>query len=231
MNSLRAWSSRASRCCISLRVAASWPTSSVPSSGIGVEKSPSATFCAAASSRPSRFACARAASQPAASAAARAIAPAIRICRLIRATVSSTSSSGVDRTATQRGLPRAGAAPRSRPCAGRRSRRRRSPPGRWLPPRRRPGLGRARSALGPRGRQVRAGAPRPRVHASTVTADRSAGDARRGAKLRRDESPRAATARRPRPTRPARAAPASRRSGWSEAAAPRTGRRTRSPPR
>ena len=68
MNSLRALSSRASRCCISLKVLASWPTSSLPSSGIGVEKSPSATFSAAASSRRSRFACARAASQPAASA-------------------------------------------------------------------------------------------------------------------------------------------------------------------
>ena len=68
MNSLRALSSRASRCCISLKVRASWPTSSVPSSGIGVEKSPSATFSAAASSRRRRCACARAASQPAASA-------------------------------------------------------------------------------------------------------------------------------------------------------------------
>ena len=105
MNSLRAWSSRASRWRISSRVLASWPTSSVPSSGIGVEKSPSATFSAAASSRRSRLACARAATQPAASAAARAIDPAIRIWRLISATSASTSSSGVDRTATQRALP------------------------------------------------------------------------------------------------------------------------------
>ena len=33
------------------------------------------------------------------------MAPAIRICRLIRATVSSTSARGVDSTTTQRGSP------------------------------------------------------------------------------------------------------------------------------
>jgi hypothetical protein len=98
-----------------------------------VEKSPSATFCAAASSRRSRFACAPAASQPAASAAASAIIPAIRILRRINATLSSTSPSGVDSTATQRGLPRTSNGTAS-PCAGRPARRR-NRLNRW-PPRR-----------------------------------------------------------------------------------------------
>ena len=62
MNSLRALSSTASRFCISLNVIASWPTSSLESTGIGVEKSPSATFSAASSSRRRRRACAPATS-------------------------------------------------------------------------------------------------------------------------------------------------------------------------
>ena len=96
MNSLRALSRRARRCCISLSVIASWPTSSVESTGIGVEKSPSAT-----ARRPSRAGAAaargpgRRRTRPPAP-PTRAIAPAIRIWRLISATLSSTSASGSD---------------------------------------------------------------------------------------------------------------------------------------
>ena len=105
MNSLRALSSVASRFCISLKVSASWPTSSVESTGIFVVKSPSATFSAACSRRRSRRAWARATSQPAASAAISAIRPAIRIWRRISATLASTSSRSVERTITQLGSP------------------------------------------------------------------------------------------------------------------------------
>ena len=73
MNSLRASSRRASRSRISSSVAASWPTSSSESTGIGVEKSPCATFSAAASSRRRRPEWARAARKPATIAAASAI--------------------------------------------------------------------------------------------------------------------------------------------------------------
>ena len=61
MNCLRALSRSASRRCISLKVSASCPSSSPESTGIGVAKSPSATFWAASSSLLSRRESARAA--------------------------------------------------------------------------------------------------------------------------------------------------------------------------
>ena len=83
MNSLRAESRRASRCCISLKACASWPSSSSESIGIGSEKLPAATSRAPRSRRFTRRASALAAKYPIAVASSSASSPAIRIWRWI----------------------------------------------------------------------------------------------------------------------------------------------------
>ena len=72
---------------------------------VRVWKLPSATISAARSRRRRRREWARAANHAAARARASAMAPAIRICRLIRLTLSSTSASGDERDSTHSGLP------------------------------------------------------------------------------------------------------------------------------